>query len=67
LLSGRVTDPSVLRAQYAVAPDGPLEALPVPAEMFVYTADEYQRLVARGDRFADMIRRSVVWVSPSTV
>jgi hypothetical protein len=45
----------------------PLEALPVPAEMLVYTADEYQRLVARGDRFADMIRRSVVWVYPSTV
>jgi len=35
--------------------------------MLVYTADEYQRLVARGDRFADMLRRSVVWVYPLTV
>jgi hypothetical protein len=42
----------------------PTEALPVPTEMLIYTADEFQRLVARGDRFAGVLSREVVWVWP---
>jgi uncharacterized protein len=43
----------------------PVETLPVPTEMLVYTADEFQRLLARGDRFADVLSREVVWVWPT--
>lgn len=42
----------------------PVEALPVPAEILVYTATEWQNVIARGDRFANVLAHEVVWVWP---
>lgn len=42
----------------------PLEALPVPAEILVYTIEEWGRLLARRDRFGDMLARETVWIWP---
>lgn len=42
----------------------PLEELPIPAEILVYTAEEWGRLLARRDRFADMLARETVWIWP---
>lgn len=39
-----------------------LTALPVPAEIVVYTDAERQALEARGGRFAQTLAREVVWV-----
>ncbi len=39
-----------------------LTQLPVPAEILVYTATEWEQVVARGDRFADVMSREVVWL-----
>ena len=41
-----------------------LEDLPVPAEILVYTREEWQALSARGGRFADTLRRESVWIHP---
>lgn len=41
-----------------------LTALPVPAEILVYTESEQQALEARGGRFARTLAREVVWVFP---
>lgn len=42
----------------------PLETLPVPAELLVYTAQEWRDLLHRGGRFADTLRRETVWIYP---
>ncbi len=42
----------------------PLERLPVPAELLVYTADEWDRLIASGTRFGRVLRDEVVWLEP---
>jgi hypothetical protein len=42
--------------------DWDLTSLPVPAEILVYTEAEWQDVVARGDRFADVLSTQVVWI-----
>ena len=39
-----------------------LNALPVPAEIIIYTLDEWERLQKQGERFARMLKSQVVWV-----
>jgi predicted nucleotidyltransferase len=39
-----------------------LNTLPVPAELLVYTADEWSQLQQKNGRFAKVLRREVVWV-----
>ncbi len=46
----------------ARARDWDLTTLPVPAEILVYTRPEWDRLQARGGRFADTLARETVWV-----
>ena len=41
-----------------------LNALPVPAEIIIYTLDEWERLQKKGDRFARMLKNQVVWIYP---
>ncbi|UCD80800.1 MAG: nucleotidyltransferase domain-containing protein [Desulfobacterales bacterium] len=41
-----------------------LNALPVPAELIVYTRREWQRLQKQGGRFAHMLKSQVVWIYP---
>ena len=41
-----------------------LNALPVPAELIVYTQEEWERLQQRGQRFVRMLKSQVVWVYP---
>lgn len=36
--------------------------LPVPAEILIYTASEWGRVVARQDRFAKVMTTEVVWL-----
>ena len=38
------------------------EALPVPADLLVYTLDEWRALSASGSRFARMIAREAIWL-----
>lgn len=40
-----------------------LSHLPVPAEILVYVREEWQRLLARDDRFARTMRGEVVWLA----
>ena len=40
----------------------PLETLPVPADLLVYTACEWQALRARGGRFARVLMAETVWL-----
>ncbi len=42
--------------------DWPYERLPVPADLLVYTAEEWQRLHQHGGRFARMLNDEAVWV-----
>jgi predicted nucleotidyltransferase len=42
----------------------PLETLPIPAEILIYTTTEWQNVLARDDRFANMLAHEVVWVWP---
>ena len=42
--------------------DWPYERLPVPADLLVYTVDEWDRLRQRGGRFVDMLGDEAVWV-----
>jgi hypothetical protein len=37
-------------------------ALPVPTDVLVYTPAEWAAVTARGDRFAAMLERDVVWL-----
>ena len=39
-----------------------LNALPVPAELLVYTRRELSRLLAAPGRFAEVLKRETVWV-----
>jgi Nucleotidyltransferase domain len=39
-----------------------LTTLPVPAEILVYTQAEWDALLARGGRFADMMRTVTIWL-----
>jgi predicted nucleotidyltransferase len=39
-----------------------LNDLPVPAELLIYTSAEWERLIERGGRFAEMLRRDAVWL-----
>jgi predicted nucleotidyltransferase len=39
-----------------------LSVLPVPAEILVYTRDEWARRLEQGDRFARMLRDETVWL-----
>ena len=39
-----------------------LTGLPVPSELLVYTQEEWQRLQARGGRFARTLRDETVWI-----
>ena len=45
------------------ARDRPLETLPVPADLLVYTAREWEALHARGGRFARVLAAETVWLS----
>jgi len=36
--------------------------LPVPADLIVYTSDEWEALQQRGGRFAERLARETVWV-----
>jgi predicted nucleotidyltransferase len=38
------------------------ELLPLPAELLVYTAEEWERLRREGGRFASTIERESVWL-----
>ena len=44
------------------AVDYPASRLPVPADLLIYTRDEFDELLRRGDRFSRMIARETVWV-----
>ena len=44
------------------ARDWPYERLPVPADLLVYTVEEWERLQRRGSRFARVLADEVVWV-----
>lgn len=40
--------------------------LPVPADVLVYTEAEFETVVARGDRFAEVLSTEVIWVFGDT-
>lgn len=42
--------------------DRPYEKLPVPADLLVFTADEWRGMMERGGRFAEVMDAEVVWV-----
>ncbi len=42
----------------------PVERLPVPADLLVYTTDEWDRLLASNTRFARVLRDEVMWLWP---
>ncbi|MGH2571808.1 MAG: nucleotidyltransferase domain-containing protein [bacterium] len=39
-----------------------LSDLPVPAEILLYTSSEWDKMMERGGRFAEMLRRETVWL-----
>ncbi len=39
-----------------------LNALPVPADLLIYTAEEWDRLQRRGGRFAETLAREAEWL-----
>lgn len=41
-----------------------LSSLPVPAELLVYTQDEWGRLQTEGSRFAQTLQRETRWLLP---
>jgi predicted nucleotidyltransferase len=41
-----------------------LTSLPVPAEILVYTDQEWQAMQRRGGRFAEVIARETRWIEP---
>jgi predicted nucleotidyltransferase len=43
--------------------DWDLTHLPVPAEILVYTVQEWDRVLNRGDRFAQVMATEVVWLT----
>lgn len=42
----------------------PVEQLPVPADLLVYTGEEWNRLTASETRFARVLREEVIWLWP---
>lgn len=42
--------------------DWPCERLPVPADLLVYTVNEWERMRRKGGRFARMMEEEAVWV-----
>lgn len=42
--------------------DWDLKPLPVPAEILVYTVDEWHKMLEQGGRFADVLKAETVWV-----
>jgi predicted nucleotidyltransferase len=44
------------------AADWDLNALPVPADLLVYTRDEWDRLQRQGDRFPATLARETIWL-----
>ncbi len=42
----------------------PIEELPVPAELLVYTAAEWEALADADTRFARVLRTDLVWLVP---
>ncbi len=42
--------------------DWPFERLPVPADLLVFTVDEWDRMMKRAGRFARVMETEVVWV-----
>ena len=42
--------------------DWPYELLPVPADLLVFTVEEWRRIHERGGRFARVMEEEVVWV-----
>ncbi len=42
-----------------------LSALPIPAEMIIYTLAEWRHLQEQGSRFAHILKRQVIWIYPS--
>jgi predicted nucleotidyltransferase len=44
------------------SPRYPLEGLPVPADVLIYTVAEWERLAAAGGRFAEEVIRRTRWV-----
>lgn len=46
----------------AELPVGLPEALPVPADLLLYTACEWEALHARGGRFARVLAAETVWL-----
>lgn len=47
------------------AVDWPSERLPVPADLLVYTEDEWNRLLLTGSRFANVMTNETVWLWPA--
>ena len=45
--------------------DWDLGGLPVPAEILIYTAEEWRVLLERADRFARVMSEEVVWLVPT--
>ena len=41
-----------------------LNALPIPADIIIYTRNEWKQLQKRGERFARMLKNQVVWLYP---
>jgi hypothetical protein len=41
-----------------------LTGLPVPADLLVYTREEWERLQAEGGRFARTVAREAMWLFP---
>ena len=39
-----------------------LGSLPVPADLLVYTEEEFERVLKSGTRFADTLKRETVWI-----
>ena len=44
--------------------DWDLTGLPVPADLLVYTREEWERLQAEGGRFARTVAREAMWLFP---
>lgn len=57
-----VTESSVPFAERARS--WPTEKLPLPAELLIYTVDEWRRLPSRSPRFANALEADVVWLWP---
>lgn len=48
------------------ARDWPTESLPVPADLLIYTVEEWERLQTEGGRFARTLNAEALWLVSST-